>query len=88
MTANVWGRFIAEMEATEQGGKLTGLATDGKGPLILYGILSLAGAVQWGKNLMDAYSKFEPLLKAYQAQQAASENIRQQHEQQSGGIAL
>jgi hypothetical protein len=69
MQANTIGRFLAELEETETGGKVTGAVSDGKGPLILYGILSLASVVQYGKNLKDAYEKFEPLLTAYRAQQ-------------------
>lgn len=71
--ANIIGRFLAELEATETGGKVAGAVADGKGPLIVYGVLSLATAIQYTKGLADAYKKFEPMLKAYQEMRAQQE---------------
>ena len=79
MQSQFIGRFLAEMEATETGGKIGASVSEGKGPLILYGILSGAAMIQWGKGLMDAYKNIEPLLKAYQAEQ-----IRQQQATERG----
>lgn len=82
------GRFLAEMETTGIGGSVAGAVQDGKAPLIIYGILSLAGIVQWGRGLADAYKTIGPMLeqyKAYQAAQAAQRN--QENIQQTGGIA-
>jgi hypothetical protein len=79
MQSQFIGRFLAEMEATETGGKIGASVSEGKGPLILYGILSGAAMIQWGKGLMDAYKNIEPMLKAFQAEQT-----RQQQEQERG----
>lgn len=82
--ANIIGRFLAEMEATETGGKLTGSLSEGKGPLIIYGILSLAVVGQYVRGLTTAYKQFEPLLKEYMAQQqGVKANPYDQH--QTGG---
>ena len=76
MQANIIGRFLAELEATDAGGKIGTVASDGKGPLIVYGVLSFAAAIQYGKTLKDAYDKFEPLLTQYRASQL----VNQQHD--------
>ena len=75
MQASHMGRFLAEMETTDAGSKIGGALTDGKGPMILYGMLSLVGAMKYGRNLLQAYKTFEPMLKAYQA----SKNVQEQH---------
>jgi hypothetical protein len=81
MQANIIGRFLAELEATDAGGKIGAVATDGKGPLIIYGVLSFAAAIQYGKTLKDTYDKLAPLLEAHRA----SLLIQQQH-QDTGGM--
>lgn len=83
--ANIIGRFLAEMEATETGGKLGAAAADGKGPLIVYGVLSAASMIQYGKSLADAYKKIEPLLSAYRASQAVQEQQQFNQQQTTGG---
>lgn len=85
MQANIAGRFLAELESTEIGGKIGGVATDGKGPLIIYGILTAAGAIQYGKQLMDFYQKMEPMLAAYKAQKAQQEAQQFNQHQTTGG---
>lgn len=81
MQAGFIGRFLAEMEATDTGGKIGSVVTDGKGPMIIYGLLSLAGLIQWGKGLSDTYKQFGPLLEQYKAQQ----RIHEQQQQTTGG---
>lgn len=67
MQANLIGRFLAEVEATDTGAKLTSAGADGKGPLIIYGVLAGASVVQWGRSLAQAYKQLEPILEAYRA---------------------
>ena len=78
---NILGHFLAAVENTDTGGKISGAVTDGNGPLIIYGILSAAVMVQWGKNLMDAYRKFEPLLTQYNAMKREAEASAQAYEE-------
>ncbi len=85
MQAHIIGRFLAEMEATETGGKVGTAISDGKGPLIIYGILSVAAGVQWGKNLMDAYKAFEPMLADFKARQNVAEQQKFNAQQTTGG---
>lgn len=83
--SNIIGRFLAEMETTDGGGKVSAAINDGKGPLVLYGVLSLAVGAQYVSGLMTAYKNMEPLLKAYAEQQKAARNIASSHAQQDTG---
>jgi hypothetical protein len=71
--ANMVGHFLAELEATETGGKFGSAVADGKGPLIFYGIISGLCAIQYIQTLSKVYQQFEPLLSAYKAQQLANQ---------------
>lgn len=89
MQMNIVGRFLAELEATDIGGKAGAQLSDGKGPLIIYGVLSLGAMIQWAKGLSDAYKQFEPMLKAYQAQQnVAQQQAQQGNQQDTGGYRI
>lgn len=75
MQANLYGKFLAEAEATDLGKKLTGTAGPSNGPLVIYGLLSLAATVQYVKSLQQFSQRLKPLLDAY------AEQMRQQAEQ-------
>lgn len=85
MQSNILGHFLAELEATDMGGKAAGIATDGKGPLVIYGILSVATVLQYGKGLMEAYANFKPLLEQYEAQQRVTQQQDFNSQQATGG---
>lgn len=86
-TAKSIGRFLAEMETTDVGGKFGSAVTDGKAPLIVYGLFSALGILQWGKQSMDTINKLKPLMDAYQAQQnvRAQQEQTREHANQTGG---
>ena len=83
--AEVYAKFLAELEQTGPGKKFTGVAGEGNGPLVLYGVLSLFASVQYVQGLRQFYNQLKPLLDQYQAAQAqATANAAAQQQQQGG----
>lgn len=80
--ARYWGRFLAELENTEQGKKVSAATGGGNGPLLIFGALSLLTGVQYIQNASNAFKNLKPYMDQYKAMQAIAEaNARQMREQ-------
>lgn len=79
MAKNI-GHFLAELEQTDIGQKVTGATGGGNGPIIVYGLLSLFSTVQYVQGLSRTYKELAPLLQAYRAQQMQDEAKKQRSE--------
>lgn len=78
--ADVIGHFLAHLETTDQGQKITGIAGQGKLPLIMYGLLSVGAVVQYTSGLAKMYQTMAPYLEQYKAQQLTQQVNQQRNE--------
>lgn len=76
LQANVYGKFLAALEDTETGRKVTGNTSTGNGPLIVYGLLSIAASVQYVQGLSQFTKNISPILEAYKAAQLTEQTKR------------
>lgn len=70
--AAVWGKFLAELESTDVGSKVSGATSSGKAPLLVYGLLSLAMGFQYAQavnTVMTQARQMAEAMRDYQAQQ-------------------
>jgi len=82
MQAGVYARFIAELERTSVGQKVSGTTSSGSFPMFLYGALSIALTAQYLSGLQKFYNQLKPLLDAYQAQEALRQRDAEAKKQQ------
>jgi hypothetical protein len=79
MAASAWGKFAAELEATDVGGKLVGAGTGSSTlPLILSGLFALGAGLQYAKGVQEVLQNMQTLM------QAKAEYERQQQAQDEG----
>ena len=75
--ANIIGHFLAHLEQTDTGQKVGSMTGVGKGPLVVYGVLSRAAVIQYTQGLAKMYKTIEPMLAAHR-----DAMIKQQEQQQ------
>jgi hypothetical protein len=65
MTAKAWGRFAAELESTELGGKLVGTGQGSSTlPLILSGLFALGSGAQYFKGVAEVLQNMQRIMQA------------------------
>jgi hypothetical protein len=80
--ADVIGHFLAHLEQTDQGQRVTSFTGQGKLPLVMYGLLSVGAVVQYTQGLAKMYNTLQPYLEQYKAQQLAQQTNEQRNQEQ------
>ncbi len=80
--ADVIGHFLAHLETTDQGQRVTGVVGQGKMPLFMYGLLSVGAVVQYTNGLAKMYKNISPYLEQYKAQQLTQQVNEQRNQEQ------
>jgi hypothetical protein len=80
--ADVIGHFLAHLEQTDQGQRVTAVAGQGKAPLLVYGLLSVGAVVQYTNGLAKMYKNIAPYLEQYKAQQLTQQVNEQRNQEQ------
>lgn len=82
MQANIYARFLTEAETLPSVQKVVGNTGQGNGPLVLYGLLSVAASIQYVQGLQKFVKELKPLLEAKRAYDNVQNAKRQQEDQQ------
>lgn len=79
--AKSMGKLIAELEGTDGGAKVATAVSSGKLPMVVAGVTTIIGAVQYGKQVSGILEKVKPFIDA-----AKAAKTKEGSEAQSEGV--